>query len=680
MASPSSSKVTGTPLSVMVGATTMANHAEKPEKFSGLHFTRWQQKMLFYLTTLNFARFLIESAPLATNAEGETDVQTLSVVDAWKHSEFLCQNYVLKVPTYESHTQALSWGVTRKEMTIDDLIIQLRIEEDNKRDKKGSLVDVSAKANLVEYGQSSKGGNKGKGKGNKGKAKVELGVKKGAVKKKPPPFQGPCYNCNEMGHRTNQCKKPKRECAHLVDEDGTPLVVMITEEAAFIEEFNVVGDAPKGWYDDTCATRHVCGDKQLFKNFKEAAGDKKLYMGNKAIADIMEEGDVVLKWTSGKELTLNKVLYVPEIRKNLVSGWMLNKHGFRLVIESDKFVLSKNGMFVGKGYADNAMFKLNVTVPPPKALTIGPKTVDCIFTGYAHHSNVHRFLVHEFKNPNVHEGTIVEWRTNDFFENVFPCLRKTHASSSRAVDEANTSRAIDDTVHDERHERPEIEEGELRRSKRPRIEKSFGPDFVSYMVEGEPNTYHEAVTSAESPQWKDAIKNEIDSTLQNHTWELVDLSPGCKPLGYRCIFKRKMKADGSIDKYKARLVIKGYIQKEGLDYFDTYSPVTRITSIRLVLAIAALRNLEIHQMDVKTAFLNGDLDEEIYMEQPEGFSALGKEGKHTPGGYVILCLYVDDMLIIGSNDTMIIYKRYVESEVWHERLGSRGRDSWGSNY
>ena len=88
-----------------------------------------------------------------------------------------------------------------------------------------------------------------------------------------------------------------------------------------------------------------------------------------------------------------------------------------------------------------------------------------------------------------------------------------------------------------------------------------------------------------------------------------------------------MKTDGSVDKYKARLVIKGFRQNEGLDYFDTYSPMTRITSIRLVLAIAALRNLEIHQMDVKTAFLNGELEEEIYMEQPEGFSAPGQEGR-----------------------------------------------------
>ncbi|PKI43712.1 hypothetical protein CRG98_035911 [Punica granatum] len=88
-----------------------------------------------------------------------------------------------------------------------------------------------------------------------------------------------------------------------------------------------------------------------------------------------------------------------------------------------------------------------------------------------------------------------------------------------------------------------------------------------------------------------------------------------------------MKADGSIDKYKARLVIKGYKQKEGLDYFDTYSPVTRINSIRMILAIAALRNLEVHQMDVKTAFLNGNLDEEICMEQLEGFVAPRKERK-----------------------------------------------------
>ena len=89
----------------------------------------------------------------------------------------------------------------------------------------------------------------------------------------------------------------------------------------------------------------------------------------------------------------------------------------------------------------------------------------------------------------------------------------------------------------------------------------------------------------------------------------------------------KMKADGSIDMYKARLVIKGYRQQESLDYFNTYSFVMRITSIRIIFAITTLQNLEVHQMDVKTTFLTGDLDKEIYIEQPEGFfcSKAGKE-------------------------------------------------------
>nr|GEZ10401.1 retrotransposon protein, putative, Ty1-copia subclass [Tanacetum cinerariifolium] len=108
-----------------------------------------------------------------------------------------------------------------------------------------------------------------------------------------------------------------------------------------------------------------------------------------------------------------------------------------------------------------------------------------------------------------------------------------------------------------------------------------------------------------------------------------------KPIGHKWIFKKKLKPDGIIEKYKACLVAKGYRQKEGQDFFDTYSSVTRITSIRTLIAIAAIQNLILHQMDVKTAFLNGELDEEIYMKQPEGFA-----GK-------------DDMLIMGTNMDVI---------------------------
>ncbi|GJS45910.1 putative reverse transcriptase domain-containing protein [Tanacetum coccineum] len=109
-----------------------------------------------------------------------------------------------------------------------------------------------------------------------------------------------------------------------------------------------------------------------------------------------------------------------------------------------------------------------------------------------------------------------------------------------------------------------------------------------------------------------------DQALREKVMMEAHSSPFTIHPGYKWIFKKKMKADGTIDKYKARLVIKGFRQREGLDYFDTYSPITRITSIRMVLAISALRNLEVQQMDVKPSFLNGDLEEGKYMNQLEG--------------------------------------------------------------
>ena len=111
---------------------------------------------------------------------------------------------------------------------------------------------------------------------------------------------------------------------------------------------------------------------------------------------------------------------------------------------------------------------------------------------------------------------------------------------------------------------------EPRRSKRQRTSTSFGPDFLTYLLENEPRTFKEAVTSPEALFWKEAINSEVESILSNHTWKLVNLLFGNKPLQCKWIFKRKMKANGAIDKYKARLVVKGYKQREGLDYFDTY--------------------------------------------------------------------------------------------------------------
>ena len=257
-----------------------------------------------------------------------------------------------------------------------------------------------------------------------------------------------------------------------------------------------------------------------------------------------------------------------------------------------------------------------VVVPIPKKVKIGPKTIDCVFIGYAHNSSAYRFLIHKSEIFYMHVNTIIESRNVSFFENVF--LYKSTQGS-------NLSKRTHDTAI--RSSQGQQDDDEPRRNKRTRTSKSFGPDFLTYLLEDEPQIFKEAMSSLEAPYWKEATNDEVESILQNHTWELVDLPPGSKPLGYKWIFKKEMKAHGSIEKYKAILVVKGYNKKEGLDYFDTYSPVTRISSIHMLIAIAAIHNLEIHQMDVKTAFLNGDLDEEIYMEQPKGFIVPGQEKK-----------------------------------------------------
>ena len=106
---------------------------------------------------------------------------------------------------------------------------------------------------------------------------------------------------------------------------------------------------------------------------------------------------------------------------------------------------------------------------------------------------------------------------------------------------------------------------------------------------------------------------------------LVELPEGCKRVGCKWVFKTKRDSQGNIEHYKARLVAKGFTQKDGIDYKETFSPVSKKDSFRIIMALVAHYDLELHQMDVKNAFLNGDLEEDVYMDQPVGFAEEGKE-------------------------------------------------------
>ncbi|GJT64928.1 zinc finger, CCHC-type containing protein [Tanacetum coccineum] len=677
------------------------------------------------------------------------------------------------------------------------------------------------------------------------------------------------------------------------------------------------------WWYDSGATTHVCNNIDLFKTYKETEDGHEVMMGDNHTSKVIGSGNVEIQFTSGKKLTLMNVFFVPNIRKNLVSGFKLYKSGVKAVIESDKVILSKANVFVGKAYACDGMFKLNINkitsstylpdcnfissfniecctfklwhnrlghinyrtmkdmlkqgiisyngkhkdkceicvqakmkrkhfpkvdrqfeilelvhsdicelsgqltrggnryfitfiddcsrytyvyllkskdqafetfknykaevenqkgkkiqilrsdrggeyfsaefssycesqglihqrttpytpqqngvaerknrvlqdminamlvsenlpnnlwgealliachVPLPNTSKLGPRGLKIVFVGYAKDSKSYRCL-------DSDSNVIVESRDVDFFENKFR-----HDSTSTYEIVTQIPQDISGPNLNSNNKRNMAESSSApRRSERARKERNLDPDFIDsqaiiILVEGNnennvinkipvllnvkdaPKTYKEAITSRNFAFWKEAIDNEMDSLVSNNTWELSDLPPGSKAIGCRWVFKIKYHTDGSIQTFKARLVIQGFSQRRGVDYFDTYAPIARITSIRVLFALASIYNLPIHQMDVKTTFLNGDLDKEVYMKQPEGFVLPGLENKvcklkkslyglkqapkqwhdkfdksilsngfthnssdrciyskFTKDYGVILCLYVDDILIVGTN-------------------------------
>jgi hypothetical protein len=135
----------------------------------------------------------------------------------------------------------------------------------------------------------------------------------------------------------------------------------------------------------------------------------------------------------------------------------------------------------------------------------------------------------------------------------------------------------------------------------------------------EPLSIDEALSGPDSAHWRTAMENEYESLIKNNTWALVDRPLNRSIVSSKWLFRRKYKSDGSIARYKARFVARGFSQTEGIDYYETFSPVIKMTSLRVLLALATIHNFYVHQMDVTTAFLNGVLNEEIYITQRLGF-------------------------------------------------------------
>nr|GEV93277.1 hypothetical protein [Tanacetum cinerariifolium] len=328
--------------------------------------------MFFYLTTLNLAWFLKETAPqVEPPKEGQpSNSQAVQAVKAWKHSHFLCHKYDLngfvdslyneycktttvkelwesserKYKTKDADTKKMTLCETFQVDAIIEKLPQRWVEFKNYLKHKRKEMSVE---DLVIHIRKRKNDKK-----NKGKAEY-LAPKARIIKQK---FQGTCYNCDQPGQCVANYRMSKRvnpRQANIVN-NNVDMIDMVCDVVSMISEVKRVSSNNSDWWVDNGAIVMCVLIKVCFTSFRAVNNGEKLNVGNTASADIKDERDVILKMTFKKELKLTNVLYVLQIHKNLVSSWLLNKFGFRLVCYSERFVLSKNQVYVGKGYTLNA--------------------------------------------------------------------------------------------------------------------------------------------------------------------------------------------------------------------------------------------------------------------------------------------------------------------------------------
>ncbi|OMO97119.1 Integrase, catalytic core [Corchorus capsularis] len=733
------------------------NDVGKLNQFDGTNFTRWKDKIRFLLSAVKVYYVLDENLPaLPAATPDDTDEQRAERQNR-EDDMMTCRGLILNSLTdrlydlystlqtpreiwtaletkYQNEKRGtdkfLALNYFDFKMTDDkpvmdqihelQIMTHLQIEcETRIRDEKMSK-DKDAAESSKNKSQVHMVGAKFGNKSDKSKSlKVNnKGFKKNSKSDKT------CFHCGKKGHFIKECRYKKREDKKSGSSSKTNEANIVKDEdyVAVVIEVNAVVAASSDFFIDSGATIHICNNKDLFSSYVE--DESEVFMGNQAAVRVVGKGNVSLNFTSGQKLTLVNVHHVPDVKRNLVSASLLVKRGFKILLESDKVVITKNGAFIGKGYSLDRLFKLSIN-------EINSVSVYLIGSIY----NVESSNLWNSRLGHLNYATLKYMASHDYFicKHDYPdkCEVCAQAKITRKpFPKAERETQILDLIHSDICElngkltrggkryfitfiddcsryvyvhllktkneafeafkefKAKVENQKERKIKVLRSDRGgeyFFDDFDEFCEEHgiihqrtAPFTPQhngvaerknrtlvdmEALASRDAAFWQEAVNDEMDSIMANGTWVLVDLPPGSKPIKNKWVFRRKYNSDGSLQTFKARLVVKASIYK-----------------------------LHIHQMDVKTAFLNGDLKEEVYMEQPEGFVLPGNENKvcklvkslyglkqapkqwhekfdiailsfgfrhntadkciyskFTSEYGVVICLYVDDMLIFGTN-------------------------------
>ena len=251
-------------------------------------------------------------------------------------------------------------------------------------------------------------------------------------------------------------------------------------------------------------------------------------------------------------------------------------------------------------------------IPKDERKKLDSKARKCVFLGYG--SEIKGYRLYDCERQRVIYSRDVKFNENEFG------IQK---EAPDGVDEKLVTIELsnnDDVAED-------METAAPRQSARVRRPPIRLGEWVTVASEDatEPTTVREALSGSDAEQWHDAMEQEMDSLDKHGVWNLTKLPDRRKAIGSKWVFRVKHNVDGSVERHKARLVAQGFSQKYGVDYDETFSPVVRFESLRTLIALSVQRGLKLHQMDVNTAFLNGELEEEVYMRQPEGFVVKEKE-------------------------------------------------------
>ena len=437
-----------------------------------------------------------------------------------------------------------------------------------------------------------------------------------------------CSYCSKKGHKVERCfaKHPELRPNNKMNVSSTTMLEEDKREETIMSTSITTSD----FVLDSAATIHICYNKELFDYINPV--NTTIKWGNNTSNTIKASGigDISLKFLStNQNARLTGVLYIPELRVNLISLALLAKRDINLNFTKDVITIYKPN---SKAILARGLYKDNVVSFKVASNKRDNSSIDrnIVLSTQSTYNSWHQRLGHIGSTalkalPNNVQGLDIDFSkyTNIIEEVENKDLEPIDLDLHSTIEDKDLS--IDIPIEDcitEVNDSMDIEDMEPIKAREHTTQEEFYNQLLDYSVlatssiDSEPTTLKEVLEHPDKDKYLDAIEVEIKGLKDNNTWTLVP-RPKDKPvLKGRLVFKKKLKANGDLDKYKARYVAKGYLQKQGINYNETFASTTKPVSLRLLLAIATILDLEVYKGDVKQAFAIPSIDAEVYLEQP----------------------------------------------------------------